>query len=100
MEILHTQKIEQLFILSNNTDNIVAKIQIKITSVHNTNSNSISAREIVSIDTNKGSDFITYENLKESDVLGWISSKRDEIKAYNENYLNVQSQTTQKNLPW
>ena len=100
MAISHTEKINRLFILSNNADNIVAKVEIMITSVNDTNSKSISGSEIVSIDTTKGSDFITYENLKESDVLGWISSKRDEIKAYNENYLNVQSQTTQKNLPW
>ena len=100
MAISHTEKIEELFILSNNTDNIVAKVRIYITSVDDTNSQSINTEKLISIDTNKGAGFISYESLTENDVLGWITSGRDEIKASNASILNVQSLTTQKNLPW
>ena len=100
MAISHTEKIEELFILTNNTDNIVAKVRIYITSVDDTNSQSFITEDLISIDTNKGAGFISYENLKESDVLGWITTERNQIKAVNESILNVQSSTTQKNLPW
>jgi len=100
MAISHTEKIEELFILTNNADNIVAKVRIYITSVDDTNSQSFTTEDLISINTNKGADFISYESLKESDVLGWITTERNQIKAVNESILNVQSATTQKNLPW
>ena len=98
MAINHTEKISELYTLENNSDNIVAKVRIDITSVNDVNSEIVTSHDVVGIGTSGGKDasgFIVYENLTENDVLGWIETERTELKNENTNTL-----TNRKNLPW
>ena len=98
MAINHTETISELYTLENNSDNIVAKVRIDITSTNNVNSEIINSHVVVGIGTSGGKDasgFIPYENLTENDVLGWIETERTTLKTDNTNKL-----TYRKNLPW
>ena len=98
MAINHTETISELYTLENNSDNIVAKVRIDITSMNDVNSEVINSHVVVGIDTSGGKDasgFIAYENLTENDVLGWIETERTTLKTDNTNKL-----TYRKNLPW
>ena len=98
MAINHSETIKELHTLKNNSDNIVAKVKIDITSVDDSNSETITREDFVGIDTSGGkeaSGFIEYNSLTENDVLGWIETERSQIKTMNTNTL-----TNRKNLPW
>ena len=98
MAINHTETISELYTLENNSDNIVAKVRVDITSTNDVNSEVINSHVVVGIATSGGKDasgFIAYENLTENDVLGWIETERTTLKTDNTNKL-----TYRKNLPW
>jgi len=102
MAIIHTEKVKELYILENNSDNIVAKVEINISSVDDSNSDTVTSQDLVEIDTSGGkeaSGFIAYESLTENDVLEWVETKRNVLKTIN-TYRLTNQKVIQKNLPW
>ena len=75
MAITHTQTVSELTIL-NNSDNIVSEVTVKIVSVDDSDSDTltIESEESFRLDTSGGtsaSGFVAYASLNQSAILAW-----------------------------
>ena len=114
MAITHTETITLMEVLTANNDNIVGKVVVNISSSDDSNASKykwegddsflISTSGI----TTSTSGFVTYEDLTESTVKGWISAglstskvKAKNIVKINELIAEDSPRTTEdKALPW
>ena len=114
MAITHTETITLMEVLTANTDNIVGKVVVNISSSDDSNASKykwegddsflISTSGI----TTSTSGFVTYEDLTESTVKGWISAGISTSKVKAKNIVRINDliakdsprTTEDKALPW
>ena len=114
MAITHTETITLMEVLTANTDNIVSKVVVNISSSDDSNASKykwegddsflISTSGI----TTSTSGFVTYEDLTESTVKGWISAGLSTSKVKSKNIVKINEliaedsprTTEDKALPW
>ena len=113
MAITHTETITLMEVLTANTDNIVGKVVVNISSSDDSNASKYKAEGNESfLVTTSGitpstSGFVAYEDLTESTVKGWISSGLSTSKAKANNVVKINRLITNDNrttedkaLPW
>ena len=113
MAITHTETVVMLEVLTSNTDNIVGKVVVNIASSDDSNASKYkwegddSFIVTTSGITTSTSGFVSYENLTESSVKGWISSGLSTSKVKAQNILRINQliaednpTTEDKALPW
>ena len=113
MAITHTETITLMEVLKSNSDNIVGKVKVNISSSDDSNPSKYKFDGSQTFDisttgiTTSTSGFVTYENLTENIVKGWISAglSTSKIKTSNAariNYMIAQDNrtTADKALPW
>ena len=114
MAITHTETVIMLEVLTSNTDNIVGKVVVNISSSDDSNASKYKAEGNESfLVTTSGitpstSGFVAYEDLTESTVKGWISAGISTSKVKASNIVKINQLITQdiprttedKALPW
>ena len=114
MAITHTETITLMEVLTANNNNIVGKVVVNISSSDDSNASKykwegddsflISTSGI----TTSTSGFVTYEDLTESTVKGWISAGLSTSKVKSKNIVKINEliaedsprTTEDKALPW
>lgn len=111
MAITHTHEVESLKVL-NDGKNVVSRVVVKTTSVNDLDSTNLTHFDSNSFDVNTSGGntavgFVTFSNLNENTVKGWISSELSVIETNHEltlaGYLskkNFVSDEAGKSLPW
>ena len=113
MAITHTETITLMEVLTSNTDNIVGKVVVNISSSDDSNASKYKTQGndsfIVTTSgiTTSTSGFVAYEDLTESTVKGWISTPlaNSKVKENNEKIITrliASDNPTSKDkaLPW
>ena len=113
MAITHTETITLIEVLKNNSDNIVAKVVVKTSSSDDSDPSKYNHSDRASFNisttgvTASTAGFVSYENLTEDIVKGWISSdlSSSNVKTNNqkviERLIAADNTTTEdKALPW
>ena len=113
MAITHTETITLMEVLTANTDNIVGKVVVNISSSDDSNASKYKAEGNESfLVTTSGitpstSGFVVYEDLTESTVKDWISAglstskaKANNVVKINKLIANDNRTTEDKALPW
>ena len=113
MAITHTETVTLMEVLTANSDNIVGKVVVNIASSDDSNASKYKSEGTDSFlittsgITTSTAGFVTYEDLTESTVKGWISAGLSTSKVKANNIVRINSliaadnrTTEDKALPW